>query len=87
MIKKGAIREVVRFNKLRVPRSKSAYKAIGVNEVKEYLDKKIKIDDLIEKISIKTRQYAKRQSTWGRGNMLDWIKLNPSSLNRFLKKI
>ena len=87
MIKKGAILEVKKFIKLKVPESKSAHKAIGINEIKEYLNKKIEINDLIEKISIKTRQYAKRQSTWGRGNMRDWNKINPKSLDQFLKKI
>ncbi len=87
MIKKGAIPEVKRFMRLKVPSKKSSSKAIGVKEIKEYLNKKIEIEDLIEKISIKTRQYAKRQSTWGRGNMSNWNKLNPNSLNKFLKKI
>ena len=87
MIKKGAILEVKRFVKLEISKSKSAHKAIGINEIKEYLAKKIEIDDVIEKISIKTRQYAKRQVTWGRGNMSDWMKINPNSLNNFLKNI
>ena len=87
IIKKGAAQEVKKFIKLRVLKSKSAYKAIGVNELRKYLNKEIKIDEVIEKISIKTRQYAKRQSTWGRGNMLDWNKMTPNSLNKFLKKI
>ena len=87
MIKNGGVQEVKRFIKLRVLKSKSAYKAIGINELREYLNKKIQIDEAIEKISIKTRQYAKRQSTWARGNMSDWKKLNPNSLNKFLKKI
>jgi len=87
MIKNGAIQEVKKFIKLKVSKDKSAHKAIGINEVKEYFDKKIQIHDVIDKISIKTRQYAKRQSTWGRGNMPDWNKINPNNLNKFLKKI
>ena len=87
MIKKGAILEVKKFIKLKVPNDKSANKAIGINEVREYLNKKIQIDEVIEKISIKTRQYAKRQSTWGRGKMTDWNKINPNNLKKFLKKI
>tara|TARA_B100001063_G_scaffold209672_1_gene206799 strand:+ start:643 stop:1551 length:909 start_codon:yes stop_codon:yes gene_type:complete len=86
MIKKGAILEVKKFIKLNVHKDKSSNKAIGISEVKQYIDKKIEINEVIEKISIKTRQYAKRQSTWGRGNMEDWIKINPTSLNKFLKK-
>jgi len=87
MIKKGAISEVKKFIKLKVAKNKSANKAIGVTEIKEYIDKKIQINEVIEKISIKTRQYAKRQTTWSRGNMLDWKKIKSNSLNKFLKKI
>ena len=87
MIETGAVSEVKKFIKLKVLRSKSAHKAIGVNEIKAYLHKKIGINDVIEKISIKTRQYAKRQSTWARGNMIHWNKIDPNSLSKFLKKI
>ena len=87
MIKKGAITEVKKFIKLKVSKNKSVSKAIGIKELREYLNKKTKIDNVIDKISIKTRQYAKRQSTWGRGHMLDWNKLSPNDLNKFLKKI
>ena len=45
------------------------------------------ISEVIQKISIKTRQYAKRQSTWGRGNMTDWNRIKSEDLNKFLKKI
>ena len=87
MIKNGAVSEVKRFIKLKVPKEKTANKAIGIREVKEYLNKKIDIKEVIEKISIKTRQYAKRQSTWARGNMQNWNKMNPKQLKNFLKKI
>jgi len=87
MIKFGAISEVKKFIKLRVPKNKSLSKAIGINEIKQYLLKKIQTEQLIEKISIKTRQYAKRQSTWARGNMKDWNKVNPDGLDKLLKKI
>ena len=87
MIKVGAINEVKRFLKLKVRKDKSVNKAIGIHEIKEYLEKRNNIVDVIEKISIKTRQYAKRQSTWARGNMASWLKLHPQDLNKFIKKI
>ena len=87
MIKIGVIREVKRFIKLKVRKDKSVNKAIGINEIKEYLKKTNDLSDVIEKISIKTRQYAKRQSTWARGHMVSWLKLTPNDLNKFLKKI
>ena len=87
MIKNGAVNEVKKFIKLKVPKEKTASKAIGIKEVREFIGKKIEIIGVIEKISIKTRQYAKRQSTWGRGNMFDWNKMYPNSLKKFIKKI
>ena len=87
MIKNGAIKEVKSFLKLRVGKDKSANKAIGVNEIREYLKKQKDLRDTKEKIAIKTRQYAKRQSTWARGNMISWMKLKPQNINNFLKKI
>ena len=86
MIKKGAINEVKKFITLKIPRDKSVNKAIGVSEIEEYLNKKIEIEEVIEKISVKTRQYAKRQSTWARGNMINWKKIYPNSRNKLLKK-
>ena len=87
MVKLGAILEVKKFIKLRVPKNKSLSKAIGISEIKQYLQKKIQTEQLIEKISIKTRQYAKRQSTWARGHMKDWNKVTPAGLEKLLKKI
>ena len=87
MIKIGAISEVKRFNQINVQKDKTAKKAIGISEVNEYLKKKIEISQLIDKISIKTRQYAKRQRTWASGNMKDWNKMSPTDLENFLKKI
>ena len=52
----------------------------SMNEINEYLKKTIDKRELAEKISIKTRQYAKRQSTWARGHMKDWNKVDPAGL-------
>ena len=87
MIKNGAVSEVKKFVKLKLHKDKTANKAIGIGEVREYLSKKIEINEVIEKISIKTRQYAKRQNTWARGNMESWNKMNPIQLKNFLKKL
>ena len=83
----GAVNEVKRFLKLKIKKQMTVCKAIGVNEIQQYLSKEKKIYEIKEKISIKTRQYAKRQSTWARGHMSDWVKLKPSEINKFLKKI
>ncbi len=87
MINTGAILEVKRFSRLRISKNKSISKAIGLSEIKDFIKKKIDKEDVIEKISIKTRQYAKRQVTWARGHMKSWKKIMPKRLNIFLKKI
>ena len=86
MFKDGAINEVKRFLKLRIKKDNSSNKVIGIAEIKEYLEKKLDLKDVIEKISIKTRQYAKRLSTWARGQMSNWNKISSKDLKKFLKK-
>ena len=87
MINAGAILEVKSFLKLKVAKSKTVSKAIGINEIREYLKKKIELEELIEQISIKTRHYAKRQMTWSRGNMIDWKYINSKNIKNFLDKV
>ena len=52
MIKLGAVLEVKKFIKLRVPKNKSLCKAIGISEIKQYLEKKIQIEQLLSLIHI-----------------------------------
>ena len=87
MLAGGAIPEVKRFIKLKVKKDKTAKKAIGINEITEYLNKNKNLAETKEIIAIKTRQYAKRQSTWARGHMSDWLKVKPQDLDKFIKKI
>ena len=87
MIKAGAIQEVKRFNKLKVKKSNSSFKIIGIREINELKSDKTNLSLVKEKIIIKTRQYAKRQMTWSRGHMKDWQKIAPNKLNSYLKKI
>ena len=87
MLKNGVIQEVKKFTKFKISRDKSITKAIGLTEIKDLIKNKASKEEVIEKISIKTRQYAKRQATWARGHMTTWKKIKPKTLNNFLKKI
>jgi len=51
------------------------------------LKKELNLSQTKELISIKTRQYAKRQTTWARGQMSNWQKIDYKDLNSLLKKI
>ena len=86
MFRNKCIEEVQRFNLLRLNKSFSANKLIGVQEINNYLKNLISLDQCKNLINIKTRQYAKRQNTWARGNMKNWNKLYSKDFPNLLKK-
>ena len=86
MLDQGAINEVRRFSKLKIKKDNSATKIIGIKEILKLLQGESSLSEVKEQISIKTRQYAKRQSTWARGQMIDWQKIEPQNLKLVLKK-
>jgi len=53
----------------------------------QYLNEKINLDQAKELITIKTRQYAKRQATWARSRMTSWKKINPIKIAEYIKKL
>ena len=87
MIEEGAIKEVKRFIKLKIKKELSVNRVIGIDELTQSLDKKINLDQAKELISIKTRQYAKRQATWARSRMTSWEKINPAMVVDYIKKL
>jgi len=87
MFVNGAIQEVRRFNKLKVKKENSSNKVIGIKEISNLLDKQCNLEQAKELIAIKTRQYAKRQATWARGQMQSWQKIDPKNLSLALKNL
>jgi len=87
MFADGAIEEVERFNKIKVKKENSSNKVIGIKEITNLLNKQCTLEQAKELIAIKTRQYAKRQATWARGQMQSWQKINPKNLSLALKKL
>ena len=87
MFAEGAVEEVRRFNKLKVKKENSSNKVIGIKEISNFLNKQCSLNQAKELIAIKTRQYAKRQATWARGQMGSWQKINPKNLGLALKKL
>ena len=87
MINGGAINEVKKFLKLKIRKDQSVNKVIGIDELTQYLNNKISLDQAKELISIKTRQYAKRQATWARTRMTSWKKIKPTMIDDFINKL
>ena len=87
MFKRGAKREVEKFLKLKIHSDLSANKVIGIKEIKDYIEKKITLDEAKKLIQIRTRQYAKRQFTWARGKMSSWKIANPKNFKDILEAL
>ena len=65
MIKSGLIEEVKKIIK-KYSEFPTAMQGLGYKEVVEYLNGDLTKEEMIEKIKIMTRRYAKRQLTWFR---------------------
>ena len=89
MLKKGALDEVRKYNKkFFVPSSHtSANSIIGIYEIGLYLQKSITLKNLKDRVLIRTRQYAKRQYTWQRGQIQDWKQFTDTNYLDLRKKI
>ena len=87
MLKSGAIAEVKKFNTLKIRKQNSVNKVIGIVEITNYLNDNCNLDEAKDLISIKTRQYIKRQFTWARGQMANWKHIDPKLSSSDLKKI
>ena len=72
MLARGLVQEAERLYK--GPLSRTARQAIGYKELFAYLDGEKTLEEAAEEIRIHTRQYAKRQMTWFRGDpSIHWI--------------
>ena len=87
MIKSGAVSEVKKLLKERNVKKEHYYKIIGFQEIEMFLEGKIDKNNLCDQINIRTRQYAKRQTTWFRGKMESWTPIDPNKLTPFIKKL
>ena len=87
MIESGAVKEVQKFLKLKIKKDQSVSKVIGIDELTQYLKNKINLGQAKELITIKTRQYAKRQATWARTKMTSWNKITPNKIDSYIKKL
>jgi tRNA dimethylallyltransferase len=63
---KNGLTEEVKFVRENFKVSKTASAAIGYKEVLPFLDGLVTLEEAVETVKLKTRQYAKRQITWFR---------------------
>lgn len=74
MVAEGAIEEVKALLAMHLPPAMPAMKAIGVREIGAYLEGQMTLEEAVRQSAIATSQYAKRQSTWFRGQLgPEWL--------------
>ena len=79
MLEKGLIEEVQNILK-KYDEFPTAMQGLGYKEVVEYLEGKTTKEEMIDKIKMQTRRYAKRQITWFKKNKQTiWIENNELS--------
>jgi tRNA dimethylallyltransferase len=66
MFAAGWVNEVRRLTSLQPAASRTAMQAVGYKEIASYLEGAINLEQTIELIQLRTRQFAKRQMTWFR---------------------
>ena len=64
MMQQGALDEVRQLLTQNLPDELPAMRALGIQELKLYLQNKCLLNEAIELAKLHTRQYAKRQTTW-----------------------
>lgn len=76
MMAAGALDEVATLAARGLPPSLPAMKAVGYRELAAYLKGEINREAAIAAAQMETRRYAKRQTTWARGQMADWPRID-----------
>jgi len=75
MLRHGVLDEVQALVARRLPDALPAMKAVGVRELAAYLRGDASLDDAVAALKQATRNYAKRQLTWFRGQTSDWPRV------------
>ena len=80
MIKSGLVNEVEQLLKMGFSEKDNALNTVGYKEVFQYLQNEIEFKEMIDRIKMNTRRYAKRQLTWFRKDeRIIWIKITENS--------
>jgi tRNA dimethylallyltransferase len=82
MIAAGALKEVKPL--INLDSSLPMMRAIGVPELTRHLRKEIGLEEAVALAKIATRQFIKRQLTWGRGQAKGWTAISPQIENTVL---
>jgi tRNA dimethylallyltransferase len=72
MMEAGALEEVKQLGGQKLDHGLPVMRAHGVRPLLRYLAGELSREEVVAAVQTETRQYAKRQLTWARGNMMSW---------------
>lgn len=72
MVEEGALEEVLQLKALELDPALPLMTALGVRPLLAHLASELSLEETIAGGQMETRQYAKRQVTWARSNMIAW---------------
>lgn len=88
MLKSGLVDEVKGLRDRGWGPELNSLKTVGYQEVYDYFNGCLTLDEMAEKIKINSRRYAKRQLTWfRRDRRVHWIELDQFGPDQAVKKI
>jgi tRNA dimethylallyltransferase len=73
----GALDEVAALVQLMLPADVPLMKALAVPQLAAHLAGQLSLDAAMEQALFATRQYQKRQQTWLRNQLPDWLRIAP----------
>ncbi len=83
----GALEEVARLSASGLDPSLPIMNALGVRPLMQHLGGEIAHEEAFAQAQAETRQYAKRQLTWARRNMITWKWLSKKDMESSVEKI
>lgn len=87
MIENGLLEEAYKVYKSNI-RTKAVMTPIGYKELFLYFENKMSLDECIEKIKQKSRNYAKRQYTWFNNQMdVKWFDVDFDNFNNTVNEV
>ena len=87
MVKNGLIEEAKKIYDSGI-RTKAIMTPIGYKELFPYFDNKMSLDDCLDKIKQKSRNYAKRQYTWFNHQMkIKWFDVNYDDFDKTFEEV
>jgi tRNA dimethylallyltransferase len=82
MLRAGAADEVRSLLGLGLSPDLPAMRALGVASLAAWIGDRLSLEDAAAQATAETRQYAKRQLTWLRSNMITWHAVNSQQMER-----